>query len=80
MKKLIIEKFIQNRLDETFVVPVAFITILNTILPNSAFTSLKQNGFDFQKIIAASKQNEPYLSEMIVEEKGIAKKVMIKLG
>lgn len=80
MKKIIIEKYIQDKLDETLAVPVAFISILNTILPNAAFAELKQHGFDFQQLANASKLNEPYLSEAFVSEKGIAKKIVLRLS
>lgn len=80
MKKIIVEKYIQDTLDETLTVPVAFIGILNTILPDAAFASLKQSGFDFQQIVTASKQNQPYFTETFVNEQGINKKIVLRLS
>ncbi|WP_392551554.1 hypothetical protein RHO13_01370 [Orbus wheelerorum] len=80
MKKLIIKKFIHNELNESFTVPIAFINILNTILPNSALASLIQHGFDLKQITDASKQNLPYINQANVVEKGIEKKIIIQLS
>lgn len=79
MKKLTIEKYIQGKLDESFTVPIAFISMLNTILPKAAMDSLNQYGFDLQNMIAASKDRSPYHSTVKVEEKGILKTIEIHL-
>ncbi|QIQ22197.1 DUF2868 domain-containing protein [Zophobihabitans entericus] len=79
MKKFKIEKYINQELDETYTIPVAFISILTTILPASAIESLTQAGFDFKTLIEASKQDLAYQSSAMVEEKGISKKIIITL-
>lgn len=79
MKKLTIEKYIQGKLDESFTVPIAFISMLNTILPKAAIDSLNQYGFDIQNMITASKDHSPYHNRVEVEEKGILKTVEISL-
>ncbi|WP_126467935.1 hypothetical protein [Pragia fontium] len=79
MRKLKVEKYIHDKLDESFMVPVAFIQFLNIAAPNAALSELKQVGFDFQQIITASKQNEPYQTSVEVEEKGIMKRIDISL-
>lgn len=79
MKKIKIEKYIQDTLDESFTVPVAFIRILTSLLPHSALVALHDNGFDLDNIIMASKQDKPYQAEASIEEKGVMKRIVITL-
>lgn len=80
MKKIIVDKFIKDTLDESFTIPVAFIRMLCTILPNSALSALQEKGFNLDDIITASQQDKPYQVEMHVNEKGIDKKIIIRLA
>lgn len=77
MKKLKVDKYINDQLDESFTVPLAFIHILNSLLPDSAMKSLQKNGLALNEIIEASKQKQHYQAETMVEEKGINKKIVI---
>lgn len=79
MKKLKIEKFINDQIDESFTVPLAFINVLKILLPNSAINVLSNKGLEFEKIVEASKQNQPYQSSMDIVEKDVMKKVTITL-
>lgn len=79
MKKLKIEKYIHNQLDESFTVPLGFIRILNMLLPRSAIESLAQKGLGLEKIVLANKLNEPYQTSIEVKEKGITKTVSMTL-
>lgn len=79
MKKFELKKYSDNQLDETHTIPVAFVSILTTILPTSAMDALKESGFDFQTLIEASKQGQSYHSSTMVSEKGVMKKIVIDL-
>jgi len=75
MKKLIIKKYIDNNLDEETTVPVMFISLLHGLLPNSALEGLKQNGFNFDEMLACSKNNTHYQAETTLEENGLKKRI-----
>ena len=79
MKKLKIEKYIHNQLDESFTVPLGFIRILNALLPGAAIESLNQKGLGLEKIVLANSLNQPYQTSVEVEEKGTMKTVSITL-
>ncbi|WP_434778708.1 hypothetical protein [Neisseria sp. Ec49-e6-T10] len=79
MKKIKVEKYINNELDETLTIPVAFINILTSILPKSAIEELNQAGLDFQSMIQASKQGQNYHASTQVTEKGISKQIVLTL-
>lgn len=79
MKTFKIEKYLNDTLDETYTLPVAFISMLTAILPSSAVESLNHSGFKFDELLEANKQGVEYHSSVMVEENGITKRIEIYL-
>lgn len=80
MKALRIKKYIADSLDEEIIVPVVFISMLTSILPNQAVASLRNFGFDFEEIINAAKSEQSYKAEAVIDEKGVTKRVELSIS
>lgn len=79
MKMFKLDKYNDDKLDESYTIPVAFIRLLTSILPSIAMKELNQVGFNFDALIEASKQNEKYHETFVVEEKSVQKRIEVYL-
>lgn len=80
MKALRIKKYIADSLDEEIIVPVVFISMLTSMLPNQAVVSLRNFGFDFEEIINVAKSEQSYKAEAVIDEKGVTKRVELSIS
>lgn len=77
MKKLKVEKYVNDQLDESFMVPLGLIRGLKAILPQSAINALQENQLDFKQIILASDRNKPYQTSLTCDEGGVMKRIVL---
>ncbi|MBD9370063.1 hypothetical protein [Xanthomonas sp. XNM01] len=80
MSKITIEKFVDGKHDTSFSVPGFALDFLTHLLPRSALGELRTHGIDVDAIVQAQKAGIPYESSSEVEEDGVRKTVVIKVG
>lgn len=78
MKKISVTKITCDGKLNCFSVPLPFISLLNTFLPQSALFDLEERGFSLIKFIDAAKRDETYCVNLSVTEHG--QQVTVKLA
>ena len=79
MKKLIIDKFINNVHQERITVPPFVVEILSILLPERGKQSLIERGFDLQEIITAGQNKQTFRTHMDVIEHDVFKKIVVSI-
>ena len=80
MLKVKIEKFIDGKHETSFSVPTFILGMARTLLPESALSSLADNGINVRKIMEAKHKRIPYTASVDVCEHGINKTVVVSLA
>ena len=80
MKTFKLKKYINDRLDTTYTIPVVILRIMTAILPVSAIAELTQSGLKFNALIDASKAGRDYYSSTVIDEKGVIKRIELSIA
>ena len=80
MAKVKIEKFIDGKHETSISVPAFVLGIARTLLPESALSSLANNGINVREIMEAKHKGIAYMASVDVCERGVSKKVVVSLA
>lgn len=79
MKTVKIEKYIGKNFESRFSVPVFVFRLGNSLLPGTLIKRLADGGIDLEEMLAAKRQDRPYLRVVEVNEHGVDKRIVVSL-